>query len=60
LLSKASTLFAERLAAVALPQVLFLDVVSGVALGVVVVDRLFDRMPRGFLGHGLTLSYGCE
>jgi hypothetical protein len=39
-----------------LPQILPLDVVSGVALGVVVVNIGFDRMPRCFLGHGVLLS----
>jgi hypothetical protein len=36
---------AERLAARALTKVFALDVVAGVALAVVVVDRLLDRVP---------------
>ena len=36
------TLLAKRLAAVALPQVLGLDVVSRIAVGVVVVNVFFD------------------
>ena len=50
-LSEASAFSAERLVTCALPYVLFLDVVSGVALGVVVMDLCLDRVPRRFLRH---------
>lgn len=39
------------LAASAGTQILLLDIVAGVAVGVVVVDGLLDRMPRGLLRH---------
>jgi len=48
---KVSTLFAKWLAAGSIPQVLTLDIVSGVAIGVVVMHRLFYRMPRTCNGH---------
>jgi hypothetical protein len=41
-----STLFAEGLAARARAQILCLDVVAGIAFGVIVVDILLNRMPR--------------
>lgn len=46
LLPQSGTLLAERLPARSLPEVLRLDIVAGVAVRVVVVHVLLDRMPR--------------
>lgn len=45
-------LLAERLAARAGATVLALDVVAGVAVGVVMMDTLLDRVPRAGDSHG--------
>jgi hypothetical protein len=50
-LVEVGALLAEWLAAVTLPKVLLLNVISRVAVGIVVVDVLLDGMPRRFLGH---------
>lgn len=52
LLRESFALVAARLAAGAIATVLLLDVVPGIAVGVVVVDRCFDRVPGACLGHG--------
>ncbi len=54
--AEAFALVAERLAARAFLAVLRLDVVAGVAVGVVVVDTRQDRVPRAGYGHSATSS----
>ena len=54
LMIKASTLFAERPSARPLAKIFPLDVVAGVALSVVVVNRLLDGMPWCFACHGIS------
>jgi hypothetical protein len=53
-------LLAEGPTAGARTEVLALDVVTGVAVRVVVVDRLLDGVPRGHFGHTLTLTFPTE
>lgn len=48
-------LFAQRLIAGARAKIFLLDVVTGVALRVVVVHRLLDRMPRWQFTHRFSL-----
>lgn len=50
-------LFTEQPASLTLLQVLSFDVVSGIAVCVVVIDRTLGRMPRCFLRHNLTPSF---
>jgi hypothetical protein len=50
-------LLAKRFAACALPAVLLLDVVAGVAVRVVVVDIRKNRIPRRRLGHQSSFGY---
>jgi hypothetical protein len=45
-------LFAEWLTTRPLTEVFGLNVVAGIAFGVVVVDILFDGMPRSLFRHG--------
>lgn len=45
-LTKTSALFTERLSASALAQVFLLDIVSSVAVGVIVMHVLLGGMPR--------------
>ena len=49
------TFFAERFVSGALPKVFGLDVIAGVALRVVMVDTLLDRVPRTFSHRGTYL-----
>lgn len=56
--SEIGALFAERFAAGPLPQVFTLDVIASVAIGVVVMNRLLDRMPRTFSHCVFTYLHG--
>jgi hypothetical protein len=51
LLVESFTLFAQRFSASAFPQILFLDIVARIAVGIVVMHGLLNRVPRGFLRH---------
>ena len=51
LLIKLCAFLAQRLSASAFPQILFLDIVARVAVGVVVMHGLLNRVPGGFLRH---------
>ena len=51
------TLLTERLIARPLPKVLRLDVVASIAVGIVMVNRLLNRVPR-CLSHFVYLHYG--
>ena len=46
-----SAFLAERFSTISLPEIFLLNVVASVAVGIVMVDRCFNRMPRRFLGH---------
>lgn len=50
-LLQACALLAERLATCTRSNVLTFDVVAGIAVAVVVVNGLLDRVPRIFLCH---------
>lgn len=53
---KPGALSAARLTSGSIAAVLPLDIVAGVAVRVVVMDTLLDRVPRTYLGHsGLLL-----
>lgn len=53
------TLLANWLAASALAQILALNVVACVAVGVVVINRLLHRVPRVFRRHFHALLYNA-
>jgi hypothetical protein len=56
-LAKTRTFLTERLAARTFALVFALDIVASVAVGIVVMDTLFCRVPRTNLGHkGLLLT----
>jgi hypothetical protein len=55
LLTELSALLTQGLAACAFAPVLRLDVVAGVALCVIVVDILFDGMPRALFHDGCSI-----
>jgi hypothetical protein len=55
LLRELSALFAKRLSARPLSPVFSFEVPAGLALCIVVVNHLFNRMPRRTHRHGLSL-----
>lgn len=59
-LAQARTLLTERLAARTFTLIFALDIVASVAVGIVVMDTLFCRVPRTNLGHKGLLLTNCN